>query len=141
MLTKLLELTFYNYTTNYQMINLHSKKEIPFLSFASFNFFSNLDIKHQIKFIFHLMLNYIRKDNEKYRNNVMKNKFSMCFFLTLKKIGCSLSNLKWSIRWSLEVQDGNHLVATKYFFVIPLTFQQFGGHQVFLCSPPYSPTI
>ncbi len=28
----------------------------------------------------HLMINYIKKDNEKYKNNVMKNKFSKYYF-------------------------------------------------------------
>jgi hypothetical protein len=32
--------------------------------------FSNLHIKHQIKPNVHLIINYIRKDNEKLKNNV-----------------------------------------------------------------------
>jgi hypothetical protein len=31
------------------------------------------------------MINYIRKDNEKYKNNVMKNKFSKCWVHSCKK--------------------------------------------------------
>ncbi len=53
----------------------------------------------------------------------MKNKFSICFFLTLKKIRCSFNFLKWSMRWSLIVQDGKRLVATRCFFVVPFIIQ------------------
>jgi hypothetical protein len=66
------------------------------------------------------MINYIKKDNEKYKNNAMKNKFSKCYFLVSKKIECSPNFPKWSIKWSLVVQGGNHLMATKCFLVIPL---------------------
>jgi hypothetical protein len=31
------------------------------------------------------MINYIRKDNEKYKNNVMKNKISKCWVHSCKK--------------------------------------------------------
>lgn len=58
------------------------------------------------------MINYIKKNNEKYKNDVMK-KNSKCVFL-LKKIGCSFNFLRWSIKQSLTIQDRNHLVATKY---------------------------
>jgi hypothetical protein len=36
--------------------------------------FSNLHKKHQMKLNVHLMINYIIKHNEKYKNNVMKKK-------------------------------------------------------------------
>jgi hypothetical protein len=71
------------------------------------------------------MINYIRKNNEKYKNNVVKNKFSKCFFLALKKIGCAPNFLRWSINWSLAPQDGNHLVVTKCFLVVPLAIQDW----------------
>jgi hypothetical protein len=69
------------------------------------------------------MINYIRKDNEKFKNNVVKTTFSKWFFLALKPIGCSLNFLIWSIKWSLVFQDRNHPVAIGYFLVIPLAFQ------------------
>jgi len=59
------------------------------------------------------MINYITKDNEKYKNNAMKKKIQSVFFIS-KKINCSFNFLKWSIKWSLANQDGNHLMATKY---------------------------
>jgi hypothetical protein len=31
--------------------------------------------------------------------------------------------LKWFIKWSLEVQDGNHLVVNRCFFIIPFIIQ------------------
>ncbi len=31
------------------------------------------------------MINYIRKDNEKYKNNIMKNKISKCWVHSCKK--------------------------------------------------------
>ncbi len=114
-MTKLFELTFCCSITNYHVFNLHSKRWIPFLCFASFNGFSNLHIKHKTRPNVHFMIKYIKKDNEKYKNNVMKLVFAKCFFLMLKKIGCSLNFLKWTIKWSLPVKDGKHLVATKLF--------------------------
>jgi hypothetical protein len=86
-------------------------------------YFSNLHIKHQMIHNVHLMINYIKKDNEKYKNNVMKNKFSKYYFWMLKKIGCSLNFLRWSIRWSLTIRDVNHLVAIWCFLVVPLKIQ------------------
>jgi len=50
------------------------------------------------------MINYI---NEKYKNNVVKNKTSKSFFY-IEKIGCPLNFLRWSIKWPLVVQDRNH---------------------------------
>jgi len=34
------------------------------------------------------MINYIKKDNEKSKNNEMKKKISKCYFLALRKIEC-----------------------------------------------------
>jgi hypothetical protein len=34
------------------------------------------------------MINYIKKDNEKSKNNEMKNKIWNCYFLALRKIEC-----------------------------------------------------
>jgi hypothetical protein len=62
----------------------------------------------------------------------MKNKFSI-FFLVLKKIGCSPNFMKRSIKWSLELQDGNHLVAAKWFTCENKI--KFSGHQVVHGSP------
>jgi hypothetical protein len=31
------------------------------------------------------MINHIRKDNEKYKNNIMKNNFSKVLFLSVEK--------------------------------------------------------
>jgi len=61
------------------------------------------------------MINYIRKNNE--------NKISNCSILASKKIERSFNFLKWSIRWSPVIQNGNHLVATMCFFVVPLIVQ------------------
>jgi hypothetical protein len=65
------------------------------------------------------MINYIRKNTETYKNNVMKNKSSKCSFLASKKIWCSLNFLKWP----LAIQDAKHLVDAKCLFVVPLTIQ------------------
>jgi hypothetical protein len=69
------------------------------------------------------MINYIRKDNEKLKSNVMKNKFSKCSFLTSKKIECLFNFMTWSFKWSLIVQDGNRLMATQCFLVVLLVVQ------------------
>jgi len=81
------------------------------------------------------MINYIRKDNEKYKNNVMKNKFSNLFLLPLKKIGCSPYFLRWSIKWFLVLQDRNHMVAIRCFLVEILELN-YGATKVLmlLCS-------
>jgi hypothetical protein len=71
------------------------------------------------------MIDYIRKNNGKYKNNVLKNKFSKCYFLMLKKIRCYINFLRWSIRWSFVVHDGTHLVATRCFLLIPLAIQDW----------------
>jgi hypothetical protein len=62
---KLFELAFYSYTTNYQMFNLHSKRYFPLRHSI---FFSHLHIKYQTELNVHFMTNYIRKDNENYKN-------------------------------------------------------------------------
>jgi len=63
-----------------------------FLSFPLHHlmFFSNLHIKHQTKPNVHLMINYITKDNEKYKNNVMKTKIQNVFFGHKKKLSVQL---------------------------------------------------
>jgi len=43
-------------------------------------FFQNLHIKHQIKLNVHLMINYIRKNNENNNNIVVKNKIQNVLF-------------------------------------------------------------
>ncbi len=55
----------YNKLSNAESI-FKKVNSFPFLSFASFNVFQNLHIKHYKKPNVHLMINYIRKDNKKY---------------------------------------------------------------------------
>jgi hypothetical protein len=52
----------------------------------------------------------------------------------LKKIGCSPNFLRWSIKWSLVLQDRNHLVATKCFSVEILELDYGATKVPVLCS-------
>jgi hypothetical protein len=77
-----------------RLLQLHSKLSSAQFAFKEVNsfsflyiiqcFFQNLHINHQTKPNVHLMINYIKK-NEKYKNNVVKNKFSNCFFFSVEK--------------------------------------------------------
>lgn len=69
----------------------------------------NLLKKHQIEPNLHLIINYIRKDNGKYKNNVMKNKFSKFCFWTSKKIGWLFNSLFPKGTWESNIMPNYFL--------------------------------